>query len=44
MSGDLDGWTLMHILGIGGITALVILIGYGVMWLAEQAWRWWDER
>ncbi len=44
MAGELDGYTLLHILGVGGVTALAIWLGYGVMWLAERAWEWWDGR
>ena len=44
MSDDLDGWIFLHLLGMGGVTAMVIWIGYGVMWLAMKMVEWWDER
>jgi hypothetical protein len=37
-----DRTTLLHILGVGGITALVIWVGYGVMWLALNLLKWWE--
>jgi hypothetical protein len=37
-----SGTTWLHALGVGGITTLVVWVGYGVMWLAIAALTWWE--
>ena len=39
----LDGPMILHLLGVGGIMTLAIWIGYGVMWLVDILWTWFDE-
>ena len=35
MAGELDGYTLLHILGVGGVTAIALGLGYGIVNLIE---------
>ena len=37
-----DGAWIFHALGVGGVTALVLWVGYGVMWLALFIFEWWE--
>jgi hypothetical protein len=36
---ELDGLTILRLLGVGGVTALCLLVGYGVAWLVEWIWN-----
>ena len=35
MAGELDGYTLLHILGVGGVTAIALGIVYGIVNMIE---------
>jgi len=37
-----DGLWFLHALGVGGVTAIVLWVGYGVMWMAMRLLEWWE--
>ena len=35
MAGELDAYGVLHILGVGGLTAIVLGVGYGIAWVVD---------
>ena len=38
-----DAPLVLHLLGVGGVTAICLTVGYGVAWVAGLLWDWWIE-
>lgn len=34
----------MQVMGLGGVTTVAVLVGYGLMMVVEACWRWWERR
>ena len=40
-----DASIVLHLLGVGGVTAIFLTVGYGMAWVVGLIWDWWnDER
>ncbi|HWR21115.1 MAG TPA: hypothetical protein VN444_04550 [Verrucomicrobiae bacterium] len=39
----LDGQTILHLLGVGGITTICLFVGYGLVWVAIHIVEWWER-